>query len=152
MLAQCSGNGFALFQRFVEKALAPGGRANHRTEFLIFAVIGAQLVAVGENQLFVTQRQDRRFRQQGRARTFGKGLAKQKITVAMHDRKRNAGICQGAKGSDNAEIEGILRIINAIIARPGFKQVAKNIEMLGSTGCTAEKVEKVEKNTGDTWH
>ena len=39
-------------------------------------------------------------------------------------------------------IESVLRIVDTVVARPGIKEIAEYVEMLGGTGASTKKSKK----------
>jgi hypothetical protein len=103
--------------------------ASERTKRLVVVVVGAQRIAVRQDELPARQRQDVRIGKQARAAARHKGLAKQEITVAVQQRQPNTAAGQRVQRSDDVHGEGILAIIarvEAIVTRPGFEKIAED--------------------------
>ena len=74
--------------------------------------------------------------------TGGKIVAQQEVAVAVHDRQTNAAVAQAAECVDNSAVEIIVRIFDAIIARPSLKQIAEDKNLLGFASLMAKIMKK----------
>ena len=90
LLAQRKDHLLTFGQRLGEKGRLPIRLANERAKRLVLAVIGAQRIAVGEDELPCWQRQDMRVGEQARTAARQEGFAEQEIAVAMHQRQLDA--------------------------------------------------------------
>ena len=94
-------------------------------ELLIGLIVGAQGVAVQDQDPAAVQLQHFLFRQQLRWR--GEALAEQKIAVAVDEVAGHAGLLQ------RFQRRGDLRVqrLGIVVADPGFKQVAEDVQRVG---------------------
>ena len=96
-------------------------------ELLIGAIVGAQGVAVQDQDPAAVQLQHFLFRQQLHAAGAGEAFAEQKIAVAVDEVAGHAGLLQ------RFQRRGDLRVqrLGIVVADPGFKQVAKDVQRVG---------------------
>ena len=95
-------------------------------ELLIGLIVGAQGVAVQDQDPAAVQLQHFLFRQQLHAGA-GEALAEQKIAVAVDEVAGHAGLLQ------RFQRRGDLRVqrLGIVVADPGFKQVAEDVQRVG---------------------
>lgn len=74
--------------------------------------------------------------------TGGKIVAQQEVAVAVHDRQTNAAVAQAAECVDNFAVKIIVRIVDAIVARPSLKQITEDKNLLGFASLMAKIMKK----------
>ena len=141
LAAQRGSDRLAFRKRFGEKGGAPFGGAHLSAEGLVGNVVGAQGIAVGEDELPARQGQYLRLVQQTGAAAVGETLAQQEIAVAMQDEDFGSGVAQVAEGRGHFGVEGVFRIVETVVARPSFKEVTENVELR----CVARRPREVGK-------
>ena len=60
----------------------------------------------------------------------------------MHHGEADARVGQFAQGIDDGKIERVVRIVDAVVARPDVEEVAEDVEVFGRTRATARVVQK----------
>ncbi len=91
------------------------------TKAQITRIVRAERIAVHDQQPMAIERQYLFFRQQRHAAGARKASANQEVAVAMN---KIDGNWQGAQGAGNL----LMQRIGIVVANPGFKQIAENIE------------------------
>src|SRR6267143_4417604 len=129
----------ALGERLCEEGPLPGFRAHFRAERLVFAVVGAQRVAVGEDGFFAEQVEHDRVVDELRAARLREARPEKEVAVAVHHEDARAAAGAFRKGRDDLRVEGIPDVV---VARPVLEQVAEDVEIRGPEGAFAEKPEK----------
>src|SRR5229473_1149407 len=110
-----------------------------RAERLVFAVVGAQRVAMGEDGFFAEQVEHDRIVDELRAARLREGGPEKEVPVAVHHEDTRAAAGAFGKGRDDLSVE---RIPDVVVARPVLEQVAEDVEIRGLDGTPAEKLEK----------
>ena len=88
------------------------------------------------------QRENKRIGQQPCADAFGEDVAEQEVAVAVHDKDGGSGGRQAGQRIDDFPVERFVRVVDAIVAGPGFEQVAENIDRLGVACRAGEVIQK----------
>src|SRR6266704_1988806 len=114
-------------------------RARFRAERLVFVVVGAQRVAVGEDGFFAEQVEHDRVVDELSAARLREGGPEKEVAVAVHHEDARAAAGAFGKGRDDLRVEGIPDVV---VARPVLEQVAEDVEIPGPDGALAEKLEK----------
>nr|DAI86976.1 MAG TPA: hypothetical protein [Caudoviricetes sp.] len=125
-------------QRQGEKQFLQPGLVDFGAKRLIACVIGTQGVAVQDQQPFTVQLKHLFFRQQRHAAFTRKALTEQKITIAVNEINRDAGISQRFQGGGDLAMQRV----GIVIADPGFKQIAQNVQRIGFLRRTGQKTQK----------
>ncbi len=126
LLGECQARG----QRLGQEACLPRRIAGLDAELLVGDVVGAQQVAVHQQDRFAVEHHHRRVGQDRHARATCICLAEQEIAVAADEMHPHAGIAQAVQPVGH-ERAGVGRIV---IADPGLEQVAEDVQRIGLAG------------------
>ncbi len=105
------------------------------TKRLVARVVGAQGIAVHNQHPATVEVEYHLFRQQRHAALASEALAQQEITVAVNKVAGDAAVAQRSEGGRDLLMQGI----GIVVANPGFKEIAQNIERVGVTRRTGQK-------------
>jgi hypothetical protein len=100
---------------------------------LVAGIVGAERVAVHDQHLAAIEVEHLFFRQQRHAAFTGVALAEQEITVAVNEVAGDAGINQRLNGGGHF----VVQRVGIVVANPGFKQVAQDVQRIGAFRFTA---------------
>ncbi len=119
--AHPGGNTFTYPQRQREKQPLDPGIMHFGPKTQVTRIVGTERIAVHDQQPMAVERQHLLFRQQRHAASLREASANQEVAIAMDKVNRNR---QGAQGAGNL----LMQRIGIVVANPGFKQIAENIE------------------------
>ena len=100
---------------------------------------GSPLVAVCQDELPGGKREDVGLGDQPGAALRGKMLTEQEIAVAMQHKDFGARLSKVAHRRGHAGAENLARVVEAVVAGPGLKEVAEDEKLAGSA-CRASQV------------
>jgi hypothetical protein len=106
---------------------------NFGAKRLIAGIVRAERIAVHNQQPAAIEVEHLFFRQQRHAAFAGVALAEQKITVAVNEIAGDTGINQRLNGGGDFTMQRV----RIIVANPGFKQVAQDVQRIGAFRFTA---------------
>lgn len=106
---------------------------NFGAKRLIAGIVRAERIAVHNQQPAAIEVEHLFFRQQRHAAFAGVALAEQKITVAVNEIAGDSGINQRLNGGGDFTMQRV----RIIVANPGFKQVAQDVQRIGAFRFTA---------------
>lgn len=104
----------------------------------IALVIGAQCVAMHDQDFTAIEVQSLFFGEQDHPALAGKALADEKIAVAMDEVARHAGVDDGFDCRGNL----LVQRVRIVIADPCLKQIAKDIQSVCTAGFSCKKRRK----------
>ena len=127
----------ALGQRLGQHRLLPLRVAAHRAELLVGCVVGAQRVAVAEQDAPAVRLDQRRVVQQpGGAAGFEAG-AQQEVAVAAHHVQRGVGGEGAHRGQRRFQVGGVV-----VVSHPVFEQVSQDVQRRDPAAPGGERVQE----------
>ena len=110
------------------------GVAQDAAQLLVALVAGAEGIAMHQQHATAVEVGDMAIRQQAATGLAAKGLADEKVAIAMHQVDGRAAVGQLAQGAGDLLLEGA----HGVVADPGFEQIAKDVQGLGTAGTVYE--------------
>ncbi len=104
----------------------------------VAGIVGAERVAVHDQHLAAVEVEHLLFRQQLHAAFAGEALADQEITVAVNEVAGDAAFHQRFDGAGDFPVQRV----GIVVANPGFKQIAQDVQRIGAFRFTALKTQK----------
>lgn len=130
--AHLARDGLAGRQRLGQELRLPLRVAHHGAELLVFHVVGAELVAVRQQEFAAVGAQHDRFGQQAGARGLGQAFAHQEVAVA------GAEVDRDPRGRGPQSVQDRLQPwrgrVDLVIAHPGVEDVAGQQQGAGAAG------------------
>ena len=136
--AQLARQLLAAGQRQVAQDEEGEGVAQDAAQLLVALVAGAEGIAVHQQHATAVEVGDMAIRQQAAGSLAAKGLADEKVAIAVHQVDGRAAVSQLAQGRGNLLLEGT----HGVVADPGFEQIAKDVQGLGTAGAGFEEMQK----------
>jgi hypothetical protein len=99
----------------------------------VAGIVGAERVAVHDQNPAAIEVEHLLFRQQRHAAFAGVALADQEITVAVNEVAGDAGIHERVNGGGHFTVQRV----RVVVANPGFKEVAQDVQRIGAFRFTA---------------
>ena len=99
----------------------------------VAGIVGAERVAVHDQDLAAVEVEHLFFRQQRHAAFTGVALADQEITVAVNEVAGDARIHQRVNSGGHFTVQRV----RIVVANPGFKEVAQDVQRIGAFRFTA---------------
>ncbi len=142
--ARMSGDRKAFFERLCQHRRLPFGVARHCTHLLIFHVVGAQGIAVTQQDLLSVQLQPVGIGQDGYAGLRGELLADHEIAVAVHEIDGHAAVRERAQRAFDRRVV----LVGIVVTDPVLEEVAEDVERFGVGRFLVEEVEELLADFG----